>query len=157
MCMGQIGGRALLLFAEGIFTPSYELTFALGENSCKCFTWARSAANASVENIAVYQATNSQSEQLVALGENDCKCASTVLACYILAVQYSASVCSMVQCSFLFLNERTGLQKTSFFKMNIICLACFECQNDAVSKILRVTDRQKNIMITVTLCACAEG
>ena len=26
--------------AEGIFTPSYELTFALGENSCKCFTWA---------------------------------------------------------------------------------------------------------------------
>ena len=123
MCMGQIGGRALLLFAEGIFTPSYELTFALGENSCKCFTWVRSAANASVESIAVYQATNSQSEQLVALGENDCKCASTVLACYILAVQYSASVCSMAQCSFLFLNERTGLQKTSFFKMNIICLA----------------------------------
>ena len=29
--------------------------------------------------------------------------------------------------------------------------ACFECQNDAVSKILRVTNRQ----ITVTLCACA--
>ena len=26
--------------AEGIFTPSYKLTFALGKNSCKCFTWA---------------------------------------------------------------------------------------------------------------------
>ena len=34
--------------------------------------------------------------------------------------------------------------------------ACFECQNDAVSKILRVTNRQTNIMITLTLCACAE-
>ena len=41
---GGGGGRALLLFAEGIFTPSYELRFA---SSCRCFTWARTAANAS--------------------------------------------------------------------------------------------------------------
>ena len=29
---------------------------------------------------------------------------------------YSASVCSMAQCSFLFLNERTGLHRNSVFK-----------------------------------------
>ena len=68
---------------EGIFTPSYRLTFALGENSCKCFTWARTAANASAAKAReeaepccylqkgyLHQAT----ELTFALGKSSCKC-----------------------------------------------------------------------------------
>ena len=106
--------------AEGIFTPSYKLAFALGkklhvgQNSCKCFSYKSKIGGRALQKGCLHQATNSQSERLVALGENSCKCLTSpgqvqcarqpAVYC---AVQYSASVCSMVQCSFLFLNERT--------------------------------------------------
>ena len=144
--------------AEGIFTPSYELTFALGENSCKCFTWARTAVNASATKAAEYcrrslhQATNSQTAkcfeqlQMFHMGR-----ASAMRHMYC-AVQHSASVCSMAQFPFSQRKNRF-IQK---MKHNLLGIdACFECQNDAVSKILRVTDT--NIMTTITLCACTEG
>ena len=101
--------------------------------------------------------TNSQSEQL---DENSCKCftwASPMHGCQPAVYwQYSTVLVYAVWCSAVFFFS-TKEQKISFFKMNNLLGidACFECQNDAVSKILRVTNRQTNI--TVTLCACAEG
>ena len=99
----------------------------------KCFMWARTAANASRgpeqlqmlqlrkqdrrQSIAERIFTPRTKPQLVALAANASRGPVQCVrqpAVYC-AVQYSASVCSMAQCSFLFLNERTGLHRKSVF------------------------------------------
>ena len=105
----QDRGQSIASSREGIFTPSYKFTFALGENRCKCFTWARTAANASVDrrqSIAEGIFTPSyelESEQLVALGENSCKC-----------FMWASTMRGRSAVSFFSAKE----QKISFLKMN---------------------------------------
>ena len=101
---------------KGYLHQATKLTFALGKSSCKCFTWLQMLQLIGGRAGYLHQAMNSPSV-------NSCKCftwASTMcvgasLLYCIMAVQYSARVCSMAQCSFLFLNKRTGLPRKSVF------------------------------------------
>ena len=106
----------------------------MGKNSCKCFTWARTAANASHgpeqlqmlqlltqdkrQSIYLHLATNSQSEQLVTLVENSSKCFMWASAMLCQPAVYCAVQVYAVWCSAVSFSQR----KNRFTKIRI-CLA----------------------------------
>ena len=161
----------------------------VGQNSCKCFSYKSKIGGiikkrdiyTKLQTHKVNSCFGQEQLQMLHVGQNSSKCfiggralprgiftnsqrelqnpeqlhitwasAMHARAC-LLCMQYSAST---VQFAFSQRKNRFT-QKISFFKDD----ACFECQNDAVSKILQVTDThtQTNILTTVTLCACTEG